>query len=131
MKEIFAQVISRGNYDLTALLKNIDRYHVEGKLSDEERTELYELARAGAAPQYDVQAEIEALWAAVRALQGAGSTGGETDEWPEFVQPTGAHDAYNTGDKMQEDGKKYICKMDNCVWSPKVYPAAWEEVTDA
>lgn len=132
MKEIFAQVISRGNYDLTALLKNIDRYHVEGKLTDDDRTELYALARAGAAPQYDMRVEIEALWAAVRALQAASSSaGGETDEWPEFVQPTGAHDAYNTGDKMQEDGKKYICKMDNCVWSPKVYPAAWEEVTDA
>lgn len=126
MKTIFEQVIARGGYDLTSLLANIDRYHVEGKLTDDERTELYALARAGAAPQYDVRAEIEALWAAVRALQAGASTGGETaDEWPEYVQPTGAHDAYNNGDKVTFNGQHYICKMDNCVWSPAVFPDAW------
>ena len=40
----------------------------------------------------------------------------ETEEYPAWVQPTGAHDAYNTGDKMTyTDGKRYICQMDNCV----------------
>lgn len=126
MKEIFAQVIARGNYELTGLLNNIDRYHVEGKLTDDERTELYALARAGAAPQYDMRAEIEALWAAVRALQAGGNTGSEaTAEWPDYVQPTGAHDAYNTGDKVTYKGKHYTCTMDNTVWAPDVYPAAW------
>jgi hypothetical protein len=48
------------------------------------------------------------------------------EEWPEFVQPTGAQDAYNTGDKVTFDSKHYICKMDNCTWSPDAYPAAWE-----
>lgn len=49
------------------------------------------------------------------------------DEWPEFVQPTGAHDAYNTGDKITFNGKHYVCKMDACTWSPTDYPAGWEE----
>ena len=26
------------------------------------------------------------------------------DEWPEFVQPTGSHDAYNKGDKVTFEG---------------------------
>lgn len=32
MRTIFEQVIARGDYDLTAMLQNIDRYHIEGKL---------------------------------------------------------------------------------------------------
>lgn len=49
------------------------------------------------------------------------------DEWPEFVQPTGAHDAYNTGDKITFNGEHYVCKMDACTWSPSDYPAGWEK----
>lgn len=48
------------------------------------------------------------------------------DEWPEFVQPTGAHDAYKTGDKITYNGKHYVSKIDNNVWSPDDYPAGWE-----
>ena len=48
------------------------------------------------------------------------------EEWPEFVQPAGAQDCYNTGDRVTYNGQHYICKMDNCVWSPETYPAAWE-----
>lgn len=52
-----------------------------------------------------------------------------TDEYPEFVQPTGAHDAYKTGDKITYNGKHYISKIDGNVWSPDAYPQGWEEVT--
>lgn len=48
------------------------------------------------------------------------------EEWPEFVQPTGAHDAYNTGDKVTFEGQHYICLIDNNTWSPAAYPAGWE-----
>ena len=37
MKELFEQVIALKNYDLKALLANIDQYHIEGRLTDEER----------------------------------------------------------------------------------------------
>ena len=40
----------------------------------------------------------------------------------------GAHDAYNTGDKITYKGKKYTCKINNCVWTPDAYPQGWEEV---
>ena len=49
------------------------------------------------------------------------------EEWPEFVQPTGAHDAYNTGDKVTYNGKRYISLIDANVYSPDTYPAGWEE----
>ena len=48
------------------------------------------------------------------------------EEWPEFVQPTGAHDAYNTGDKVTYNGKRYISLIDANVYSPDDYPQGWE-----
>lgn len=55
-----------------------------------------------------------ALWVAV-----------SVDAWPEWVQPSGAHDAYNTGDKVSYNGKHYICTADANVYAPGVY--GWEE----
>ena len=49
------------------------------------------------------------------------------DEWPEFVQPTGAHDAYKKGDKITFEGKHYISLIDGNVYSPTAYPAGWQE----
>ena len=49
------------------------------------------------------------------------------DEWPEFVQPTGAHDAYNKGDKVTFEGKHYISLIDANVYSPTAYPAGWQK----
>ena len=49
------------------------------------------------------------------------------DEWPEFVQPTGAHDAYHKGDKVTFNGKHYISLIDANVYSPTAYPAGWQE----
>lgn len=125
MRTIFEQVIARGDYDLTTMLQNIDRYHIEGKLTDEDRESLYALAREGAQPVYDYAAEIEAIWAAIRELQGQTP---DPDEWPEFVQPTGAHDAYGVGAQVTYNGQRYRCKLANCVWSPDAYPDAWELV---
>lgn len=125
MRTIFEQVIARGDYDLTAMLQNIDRYHIEGKLTDEDREALYALAREGAQPVYDYAAEIEAIWAAIHALQGQTP---DPDEWPEFVQPTGAHDDYGVGAQVTYNGQRYRCKLANCVWSPDAYPDAWELV---
>ena len=49
------------------------------------------------------------------------------DEYPEWVQPTGAHDAYNTGDKVSYNGKRYVCTIDANTYAPDVY--GWESVT--
>ena len=134
MKTIFENVIERGGYDLTGLLNRIDSYHVMGKLTDADRDELYAKARAGAreALSYDVKAEIDALWAAVRALQGnAGSAATEESQaHAEFVQPTGAHDAYNLGDRVRYNGKVYESVINGNVWSPDVYPDGWNEIAD-
>ena len=51
------------------------------------------------------------------------------DTYPEWVQPTGAHDAYNTGDRVTYNGRVYESTMDGNTWSPDAYPQGWTEVT--
>ena len=54
---------------------------------------------------------------------------GVTEEgYPEWVQPLGASDAYNTGDVVSYNGKLYESIIDGNVWSPDAYPAGWREV---
>ena len=57
-----------------------------------------------------------ALWAVVQ----------EGPDCPDWVQPTGAHDAYNIGDCVTFEGQQYVSKINANVWSPAVYPAGWE-----
>ena len=45
---------------------------------------------------------------------------------PEWVQPTGAHDAYNVGDRVIFEGKVYESLIDSNTWSPIAYPAGWK-----
>lgn len=50
------------------------------------------------------------------------------DEWPEWKQPTGAHDAYMKGDKVSHNGKHWVCDMDYCTYEPGVY--GWTTMED-
>ena len=50
------------------------------------------------------------------------------EEYPEWVQPTGSHDAYNKGDKVTFEGKHYESLIDANVWSPTDYPQGWQEI---
>lgn len=50
----------------------------------------------------------------------------EVEEGPQpWVQPTGAHDAYNIGDRVTFNGNLYESKINANVWSPTAYPAGW------
>ena len=48
----------------------------------------------------------------------------------DFVQPTGAHDAYAKGDKVRYDGKVYESLIDGNTYSPADYPAGWKEISE-
>ena len=48
------------------------------------------------------------------------------DEWPEWVQPTGAQDAYRVGDKVSHNGKHWTNTLDYNTYEPGVY--GWSEV---
>lgn len=50
--------------------------------------------------------------------------------YPVWSQPTGAHDAYNTGDIVSYKDTLYRCLIDGNTWSPEAYPAGWEVYTE-
>lgn len=50
-------------------------------------------------------------------------------EIADFVQPTGAHDAYQKGDKVKFEGKIYESILDTPnTWSPAEYPQGWKDL---
>ena len=59
--------------------------------------------------------DTPALWVAV-----------SLEEWPAWVQPTGAHDAYASGAKVTHAGKRWVSDVDANTWQPGVY--GWTEV---
>lgn len=143
MYEIFKNVL-KGDYELKDMLNKIAEYYIKGNLSKEEKEELEEEARTNANPvnSYapleerlnDLITRVDTLENKVSQLEKT-TTGEPTEEptepveeYPEYVQPTGAHDAYHVGDKITYNGKHYECIFDNCVWTPDEYPQGWKEV---
>ena len=56
---------------------------------------------------------------------------GLTEEgYPVWAQPTGAHDAYNTGDIVDYNGTLYESLIDGNVYAPDAYPAGWKVYTE-
>ena len=49
-------------------------------------------------------------------------------EWPDWVQPTGAHDAYAKGAKVAHNGKHWTSDVDANVWEPGAY--GWTEAAE-
>lgn len=127
-------VIDSGNYELNSILDKISTLWVKGSITDSQKTELETMARNKALPQNTyapLQEQIDIIFKELKVLTERISAleGGEvppSEEYPLFVQPTGTHDAYNTGDKVTFNDKRYECVIDNCVWSPEAYPQGWQ-----
>ena len=47
-------------------------------------------------------------------------------EFPEWIQPTGATDAYMKGDKVSHNEKHWVSDYDNNTWEPGVF--GWTEM---
>lgn len=136
MFDLIKNVIQTRAYkDSNNLLTKIQRMYVEGELTEEQynilRTMLVENAPAKA---YDAEAEIDKIWTELRAIKAMIEGGGVEpepsgdDDIPDFVQPTGAHDAYQKGDKARYNGVVYESLIDGNVWAPDVYPAGWQKL---
>ncbi len=133
MFEIIKNVILSKNYKLEDILSKIDIVWLEAKISDDERLSLISLARENAIAEnsYSSNEKIfKEIFDRLEKIENIVFKDDEAEEYPEYAQPAGAHDSYKVGDKITYNGKKYICKLDNCVWAPDVYPEAWEEVAE-
>ena len=133
MYEIFKNILNNKKYELVDILNKIDEFYIQDSLTKEQKEELEEEARKNANPinsYADLQTQIDKLADRITALENKQeSTGSEEpaeEEYPEYVQPTGAHDAYKVGDKITYNGKHYECIYDGCVWTPDAYPAGWK-----
>ena len=130
MYEVIKNVIRGGCFELEQLLRKIETLWLQGGLTDTQRLDLMSMARAEADPKNTfapLQAQIDALAARIERLEGKQETG---EEYPQYIQPTGSHDAYHAGDKVTFGGKRYACIAPEgvaVVWSPEVYPSYWEE----
>lgn len=142
MFEIIRKAILSKDYELRDILYKINKMWIESAITEEEKTELDELARANAVAENsyasiqdqvnNIFAEIELIHNRLNILEGTEEPTEPADEYPEYVQPQGSHDAYNTGAKITFKGEKYTCLIDGCVWSPEEYPQGWkkEETTE-
>lgn len=52
------------------------------------------------------------------------------DGYQIWKQPTGAHDAYNTGDVVEYNGVLYKSLIDGNAWAPDAYPQGWQEYVE-
>ena len=86
-----------------------DRFHYEGKL--------YEVIQAHTSLENWKPSELPALYKKVMPKQVI----------PNWVKPTGAHDAYKVGDKVIFEGNVWVSKIDNNTWSPTEYPTGWNK----
>lgn len=149
MFDIIKNVIKTKDFELRDILYKINKMWIEAQISEEEKTELDELARENAVAENSyasLKEQVENIYSELDSIKSRLATlesteeGSETepteptepDEYPPYKQPTGAHDCYNTGAKITFKGEKYTCLIDGCVWSPEEYPQGWkkEETTD-
>lgn len=137
MYEVIKNVINSGNYELREILYKINVMYVEGNISEEQKEELDNIARENAIAENSyapLQKQIDDLARRVEILEKEKEPSEDEEvienEYPEYKQPLGSHDAYNIGDKITYNGIKYECLIDNCVWTPITYPDAWQEIVE-
>lgn len=112
------------------------RAEAAAMLAEVERREAEDTARAAVDEAVQAYADSQGLTVlqAWRALAPEGVEVPDDPEpepvpdAPEYVQPTGAHDAYQPGELVSFEGRVWRCLVADCAWSPAAYPQAWEEV---
>ena len=140
MYKMVKNVIEQGNFELSDILKKIDTFWVKGNVTEEERTELIELAQIKANPQnsVDIMRKLEELDMRVKEIEKYIRESEDTEtpdidtepeistvEHPEFE----IGKWYYAGDTISFEDKVYTCVAPEgavCVWSPKDYPMYWK-----
>ena len=136
---IIKNVIESGNFELADMLRKLDKLWIQDSIAEEQRDELITLAREkahmdrGYADQEERFRRIEERLAALEEFDRTQTdTPEQMEEYPAWVQPTGAHDAYyfDHNSKMTyPDGKRYICIAPEgyaVTYGPDILPGYWQ-----
>ena len=99
--ELFTPWLANKDYSVGDKVKYNDKLY---------RCEQTHTSQNGWTPDY-----VPALWTEI-----------SVDEWPEWVQPVGAQDAYRLGAKVSHNDKHWINVIDYNTYEPGVY--GWDEV---
>lgn len=95
-----------------------DKDYAVGKIVTRPNGNLYKCVQAHRSQAGWEPENTPALWNKI---------GDPTEEYPEWSQPLGAHDAYPLGAKVSHNGKKWVSDVASNVWEPGVY--GWSEYT--
>lgn len=94
------------------------------------KDKVYEVIQAHTSQTTWLPESTPALYKEYLNVEIQNQDGSKTEVVAEFKQPTGAHDAYNKGDKVLFKGKIYKSKIDANTFSPEQFADGWEEVTE-
>ena len=83
-----------------------EKVEIGDRRRDENNGLLYEVHNAAGDNLYPPH-EVPAVWRRVYE-----------EEWPQWVQPTGAHDAYAKYAKVTHNNIKWLSDYDNNTWEP-------------
>lgn len=109
-EELLGMIDLYDNYQVGKSYKVDDIFKYEGKL--------YKVIQEHTSQENWIPSELPALYLNMMP----------ENVIPEWVQPTGIHDAYNVGDKVIFEGEVYESTIDNNTWSPTDYPQGWQVV---
>ena len=98
------------NYQVGKLYKENEIFKYEGKL--------YKVIQEHTSQEDWIPSELPALYLSIMP----------ENVIPEWVQPTGGHDADKKGDKVIFEGKVYKSLIDGNSWSPTDHPSSWKEI---
>jgi hypothetical protein len=105
-----AEIFAEWEPDVDYVVGNLRKYGAG------EESKLYKCIQAHRSQSDWTPDAAVSLWA---------KAGDPTEEWPEWSQPIGAHDAYMSGDKVSHNDKHWVSDYDNNVWEPGVF--GWHE----
>lgn len=94
------------------------------------KDKVYEVIQAHRSQTTWLPESTPALYKEYLSVEIKNEDGSTTEVVVEFKQPTGAHDAYNKGDKILFKGKVYKSKIDANTFSPEQFADGWEEVAE-
>ena len=109
-EELLDMIDLYDNYQVDKLYKVDDIFKYEGKL--------YKVIQEHTSQESWIPSELPALYLSMMP----------ENVIPEWVQPTGVHDAYNVGDKVIYEGVVYESLIDGNTHSPAANPTSWKEV---